>query len=205
MKILKYIFIVIVILIAAFYAVGLMYPQVEYGSEITVSKSIEEAWAVSQDESKYPLWLEGFQSMELIEGEYGEVGSKYKIIVLPGEGQPEFEMIETVVSKEENDHVHMIFDSEAMDFEQIISFSSDEEGTHVVTESIVKGKELSSKAIFALMENLAGAFTAQETKNMNNLKKVIEENTTDYSPEPEPVLVDSLEVAVEEVIEEVVE
>lgn len=101
MKVLKYIIIVIVVLFAAFYAVGLMVPEVEYGAEIIVDKPIEEAWAVSQDESKYSLWLEGFRSMELIEGEYGEPGSKYKIIVLPQEGQPEFEMIETLVSKTE--------------------------------------------------------------------------------------------------------
>lgn len=78
MKVLKYIIIVIVVLFAAFYAVGLMVPEVEYGAEIIVDKPIEEAWAVSQDESKYSLWLEGFRSMELIEGEYGEPGISIK-------------------------------------------------------------------------------------------------------------------------------
>ncbi len=202
MKFLKYTFVVIVVLIAAFYAVGLMFPEVEYGAEIVVNKPIEEAWAVSQDESKYSLWLEGFQSMELIDGEYGEPGSKYKIVVIPQEGQPEFEMIETLVSKADNESVHMLFDSEMMDFEQKILFSEQEDGVHVKTESLVIGKGLSSKAMFAIMEMAGAAFTVQENKNMNNLKKVIEENTTDYSPESEPVVSDSLEVAVEEVVEE---
>ena len=99
----------------------------------------------------------------------------------------------------------MDFDSEMMEFKQTIRFSEQEDGVHIKTESLVIGKELSSKAMFAIMEMAGGAFTAQEAKNMNNLKTVIEENTTDYSPEPEPVVVDSLEVAVEEVIEEVVD
>jgi len=35
--------------------------------------------------------------------------------------------------------------------------------------------------MFAAMEMLAGGFTSQETKNFEALKKLIEENTTDYS------------------------
>ena len=120
MKILKYILIVMLILVVIFLAFGIFQPSVSYGHEISVNKSIEEAWAVSQDETKYPLWLEGFQSMELLEGEPFQVGSKYKVIVNPGDGQPEFEMIETIVSIKENDHVEMHFDSEFMDFEQMV-------------------------------------------------------------------------------------
>lgn len=95
----------------------------------------------------------------------------------------------------------MLFDSEMMDFEQKILFSEQEDGVHIKTESLVIGKGLSSKAMFAIMEMAGGAFTAQEAKNMNNLKKVIEENSSDYSSEPDPVVSDSLEVIVEEVVE----
>ena len=205
MKVLKYILAAIAIIVLAFFAVGFIIPEVEYGHKITVNKSINEAWDVSQDESKFHLWLDGFKSIELLEGEKGQVGSKYLVKVNPGEGQPEFEMTETLVAIEQPTFVEMHFDSEMMDFKQTIRFSEQEDGVHIKTESLVIGKGLSSKAMFAIMEMAGGAFTAQEAKNMNNLKTVIEENTTDYSPEPEPVLVDSLEVAVEEVIEEVVE
>lgn len=205
MKILKYIIIVVAILIAAFLAIGLVNPEVEYGHEITVRKSVEEAWAVAQDESKFPQWLDGFKSMELIEGEYGAVGSKYRILVNPQEGQPDFEMIETVVSKEEFDHVYMVFDSEMMDFEQTMRFEEADGGTTVTTESKVIGKSLPMRSMFAMMESFTGAFTTQEAKNIDALKVVIEENTTDYYPKAEPVVSDSLEVAVEEIVAEVVE
>jgi len=98
MKILKYILFLIAGLIIIFLAMGLLKPEVNYGCEITVNKPLEEAWYVTQDPSKFPQWLEGFKSMELISGEEGQVGSKYKVIVQPGEGQPDFEMIETVVA-----------------------------------------------------------------------------------------------------------
>ena len=41
--------------------------------------------------------------------------------------------------------------------------------------------------MFAIMETLGGAFSKQEQKNMDALKKLINENTDDYSPEAEAV------------------
>lgn len=184
MKILKYILITIVTLVVLFLAIGLLKSEVNYGAEITVTKPLNEAWAVSEDDSKYALWLDGFKSMELISGQYGEVGSKYRIIVNPGEGQPDFEMIETVISREEFDHVSMSFDSEMMDFEQTITFTEEDGAVNIKTDSKVIGKSIPMRSMFAIMEMAMGAFEKQEAKNMNALKKVIEENETDYYPIP---------------------
>ena len=165
MKILKYILFAVLGLIVLFLSLGLIYPSVSYGHEIKVDKSIEEAWAVSQDETKYGEWLEGFKSMELISGEKYQTGSKYKVVVAPGNGQPDFEMTETLVSIKEFDHVTMHFDSEAMDFEQTIFFSETDDGATVKSDSKVIGKNLMSRSMFAAMELLMGAFQSQEEKN----------------------------------------
>lgn len=184
MKILKYLLYLIVGLVIIFFAIGLIKPTVNYGHEITVNKSLKEAWAVSQDESKYGQWLDGFKSIELVSGEAGAVGSKYKVVVNPSEGQPDFEMIETVVSKKEFDHVTLHFDSEMMDFDQTILYAETDGKTSIKTESAVSGKGIVMRSLFAIMEMFTGSFTAQETKNIEALKKVIEENTTDYYPAP---------------------
>ena len=187
MKFLKYAFFVILGLIVIFFAIGLLCPTIEYGTEITVDKPIKEAWAVSQDDSKYDQWLEGFKSIELIEGEEYEVGSKYKVVVNPGEGQPDFEMIETILDVKEFEHIEMHFDSDMMDFNQKIILSENDGKTTIKTESSVSPKGMFLKSMFCLSEMLGGAFTKQEAKNYEGLKRVIEENTTDYFPEPEVV------------------
>ncbi len=184
MKALKYIIFVILALVILFFAIGMIKPSVSYGHEITVNKPIEETWAVTQDASKYDQWLAGFKSIELIEGEKNEVGSKYRVIVNPGEGQPEFEMIETIASIKEFEHVNLHFDSEFMDFEQLITHSESDGKTTVKTESKVIAKSAVMRSLFAIMEMIGGSFTAQEKKNIEALKKVIEENTTDYYPAP---------------------
>ncbi len=184
MKILKYILFAILGLVLLFFLIGLIKPVTKYGHTITVDKPIEEAWAITQDESKYDKWLKGFKSMELISGERNKVGSKYKVIVNPSEGQDDFEMIETLVAIKEFDHVEMHFDSEPMKFEQIISFKENNGKTTVATDSKVFGKGIMMRSSFALMEMFTGSFTKQETENMENLKKLINENTTDYFPPP---------------------
>ena len=40
------------------------------------------------------------------------------------------------------------------------------------------------KSMFAIMETFGGSFTAQEKKNIEKLKTLIEENSTDYFPAP---------------------
>jgi len=187
MKILKYLLLIIAVIILFLLALGLFKSSVNYGHEIKVNKPIQEAWYVSQDASKYKQWLEGFKSMKLISGEEAKVGSKYKVIVQP-EGQPEFEMTETIVSIKEFDHVTLHFDSEPMNFEQTIFFNEAGGITTVKSDSKVVGKNIISRSMFAAMEMFTGAFTTQEAKNFDNLKKVIEANTTDYESNP-PALV----------------
>ena len=52
MKILMYILCFIGFLVLLFFVIGFLKPSVSYGHEIEVNKSIQEAWAVQQDESK---------------------------------------------------------------------------------------------------------------------------------------------------------
>lgn len=193
MKILIYLFLLITGLVLIFFAIGFIKPSVNYGHEITVNKSAKEAWAVQQDASKFGQWLKGFKSIELISGEQGQVGSKYKVVVSPGEGQPDFEMIETVVALKEFEHVELAFDSEMMEFNQKISLSEADGKTTLKTDSKVSGKGMVMRSIFALSEMLGGAFQAQETKNIEALKKVIEENTTDYYPAPVEIVEEAVE------------
>ena len=184
-------------LVVLFFSLGIIKSTVNYGHEITVDKPIEEAWAVHQDFSKFDQWLEGFKSIELISGEMGEVGSKYKVVVNPGEGQGDFEMTETVVAFKDFEYVDLHFDSEMMDFKQKTSFSESNGKTTIKTESGVKGSGVMMRSMFAWMELLGGAFGKQEAKNMEALKKVIEANEKDYYPTPELKMEEIMETGTE--------
>ena len=202
MKILKYVLYAILALIVLYLLLGFIKPEVGYGAEIVVDKPVEEAWAVSQDETKYPEWLEGFKSMELLSGEKFQEGSTYKIIVNPGDGQQDFEMIETLKSIKENVSIEMEFDADGMNFYQTMSFNEADGKTTIKTDSKVVGKGMMMRSMFAMMEMFGGGFTKQEVKNMEALKKLINENTTDYFPEPEVADSTIMEAIMEEAAEQ---
>ena len=92
----------------------------------------------------------------------------------------------------EFDHIDLHFDSDMMDFNQRMSFTEADGKTTVKTESEVKGKTMAMRSIFAIMEIFGGGFTKQETRNIEALKTVIEENTTEYYPKSEAPVIDSL-------------
>jgi hypothetical protein len=180
MKFLKYTLYFVLGFLLVFFAIGFLKPSVSYGHEITVNKSIKEAWAVQQDETKFGQWLAGFKSIDLISGEKGAIGSTYKVVVKPSEEEPDFEMIETLVDKKDFEYAQLSFDSDMMLFVQTTSFSEVDGKTVIKTDSKVSGKGMVMRSLFALMELLGGSFEAQEVKNIEALKQVIEENETNY-------------------------
>ena len=182
MKVFKFLISLILILALLFIAVGFIKPTVHYGHEIVVDKPAKEAWAIHADDAKYAQWLDGFKSIDLINGKHNEIGSQYRVVVSPGEGQPDFEMIETIVDKKDYDYIDLSFDSNRMTFDQRTSFVEDAGQTAIKTESHVSGKGIMMKSMFALMDILGGSFQAQEEKNIEALKNVINNNTTDYYP-----------------------
>ena len=190
MKILKTIATILLVLIILFFLVGLFKSEVNYGHTIEVNKPLKEAWAVSQDDSKFDQWLKGFKSIELLSGQKNVAGSTYKVIVNPGNGQPDFEMIETLESIKEFEKVRLLFDSDVMDFDQTILFSETNSGSKIQTVSIVKGKNPITKSVFALMEMFTNTFQKQETENIEALKVLIDNNTTNYYAVPASEKVD---------------
>ncbi len=184
MKALKILGFLLLGLILAFFLFGILCPSFSYGHEITVNKPIEEAWAVHQDASKYNQWLDGFKSIELLEGEQSAVGSKYKVVV-DLDGENPFEMIETIKSIKENDHIELQFDSDFSIFDQKAEFQTKDGKTAVKTTNTVHGKGIINRSMFAAMHILGGTFQKQEEKHINALKTVIESNTTNYFPAPE--------------------
>jgi len=107
----------------------------------------------------------------------------YTVIDQP-EGQPEFEMTETIKSIKEFDHISMIFHSEMIIFNQTIYFKEYAGKVIIKTESEIKGKEIMMKSMFTIMELFGGMFKNQEVKNNEALLEDIESNKIDYFPAP---------------------
>lgn len=178
MKYLKYLFGVIALLIILFIGKGVLTPTISYTSEITVDKSVEEAWMVMNDESKISEWLVGITKVEHVSGEKGKVGAVTRY-TFEDNGQASV-ILETMKAIRPNEHVAMDFLMEdAMEMDYQVDFSEKGGKTHIKSSTTTKGIGIFMRSMVSFMK---GAMQAQEDENMSNLKKLIEKNTTDYFP-----------------------
>ncbi len=181
MKVLKYVLGILAALAVIFVLIGVFVPTLNYSSEVEVNKSIEESFAVFMDESKMKDWLKGYIRSEVIKEEPAVVGSKYKVF-LEDRGQ-KFHMIETVTAYKENEQFAMNLDHEMMNSDLNIQFEAKGDDKTVITAtSEAKGKGILMKSMFVIMKS---QFTKDDQGNYTRLKKVIEDNTTDYFPQAE--------------------
>ena len=180
MKYLKYVLGIIALLGVLFIAKGFLTPSISYTSEIVVNKQAKEAWAVMNDESKTSQWLKGIKKQEHISGEKGKVGGVTKYTF--EENGEESIMEETIKALRPNEHIAMDFVMEGvMEMDYKMDSSEKNGKTHIKSSTTVKGIGLFMRSMVSFM---TGTMQAQEDENMNNLKKLIEANTTDYFPVP---------------------
>ncbi len=176
MKFLKILVGVLVLLLLFFVIKGLITPSLAYESEINVSKSIKESWAVMQDESNLSQWLEGYQKSELVSGTAGTVGAVSKIYF--DQGGQETIITETIIEIQPNEKITMNFSMDFMDMDYEVVFSENNGGgTNIKSKTITKGNGWFARSMVSFMK---GAMVQQEDGNMDKLKKVIESNTKNY-------------------------
>ena len=178
MKYLKYSLAAIALIVIIFVARGFISPSISYSSEIIVEKSVEEAWAVMSDESKISKWLKGIKEMELISGEKGTIGAVTEY-TFDQNGQ-ESVIVETITSVNKNQDISMNFVMEnVMHMDYHLEFKNKQGKTHITSSTTTKGLGLFMRSMVSFMTS---AMQTQEDENMNNLKTLIEENTTNYFP-----------------------
>ena len=190
MKYLKYLLGIIAILSLLFIGKGMLTPSLSYNSEIIVDQPINEAWAVMNDESKISQWLKGIKNVEHVSGEKGTVGAVTKY-TFDEDGQ-ESTVLETIKTIRPNEHISMDFLVEGvMTMDYQVDFTEKNGKTHIKSSTVTKGIGIFMRSMLSFMK---GTMQDQEDENMNNLKVLIEGNTTNYFP-----------ASVVEVVEEVQE
>ena len=175
---LKYLLGIIGLLVILFLAKGFITPTISYDSEIVVEKSTKEAWAVMNDESKISEWLKGIKKVEHVSGEKGTVGAVTQYTFV--ENDQESIILETIKEIRPEESISMDFVMEgAMSMDYKVEFSEKDGKTHIKSSTITEGEGMFMRSMVSF---LTGTMKSQEDVNMDNLKKLINENTTNYFP-----------------------
>lgn len=181
MRILKYLFVTLALILLAIVAVGFFKPTVEYKCDIIIEKPVAESMAVMQDETKLSEWLTGFKKIEHISGVPGTVGAVSDVYF--DNGGQEMSIRETITQVVQNESIAMSYDSDMMQMDYKMILSNIEGNTQIESYTVVRGSNIIYRALMALSPN---TFISQEETNLSLLKAVIERNTKIYSPTVSP-------------------
>jgi len=176
MKFLKYLVGVILLLVLIFIALGFIKPSSTYESEITVDKPIKEAWAVTQDESKIQEWLKDIKDVKHVSGTKGTVGAVTEY-TFEQNGQ-QSKVVETIKEIKNEEYITMDFEmKDVMDMYYEMHMAEQNGKTNIRSKTIATGQGIFMRSMMSLM---GSSMKKQEDVNMANLKKLINENVTQY-------------------------
>ncbi len=168
MKLLKRTGIFFAILVLVYLVLMFVIPPSSFQVQVTVNRPPAVAWKVFNDETRMGEWLIGFQSMDLIAGEKGAVGSRYRMVFID-EGETiemEEEMLTVVPEKE----FSFVLRNDFIEAEVMIRLEAADAGTLITSDNKVTGVGL----IAPLMPLLVGSMQERQIEQYQLLKGIIE-------------------------------
>ncbi|MBO1266265.1 SRPBCC family protein [Proteiniclasticum sp. SCR006] len=148
----------------------------KYKVEVMIGRPREEMLVLFQDMAFMKKWQPGFQTLEVLEGNPGEVGSKSRLTYL-SKGKPS-EIIETIVSKDLPDRFDFLYEAKGVKNWARNRFI--DQGDEVLW---IAEHEFRFSGVMKVMGLLKGMFVKQTTKDMYAFKKFAEmESKSERSP-----------------------
>lgn len=169
MKTVKAIVVLITILVAVFFSIGLFVKETVYTTQISVNKPVEDVFAIFNDFEKKSNWIPEFKSVEYIEKKEGKVGSTYKI-VLEKNGQ-KIIMKEKVLAFVPNEKITLNYGVEGMLKMNDYNFKAEGEVTTITQKSTCKSDGYIMSCIFPFFKS---KFKEQDQLYLNNFKSYID-------------------------------
>ena len=141
-----------------------------YKVEVVIDRPREEMLVLFQDVDFMKKWQPGFQSLEVLAGDPGEVGSKSRLTYL-SKGKPS-EIIETIVEKDLPDRFDFLYEAKGVKNWARNRFI--DQGDQVLW---IAEHEFRFSGVMKAMGLLKGMFVKQTTKDMITFKKFAEMET----------------------------
>lgn len=158
------------LLFALFVLYGIMNPSLNHTFEIEINKSVSKVWSEMDDEANLKKWITGFKSIELIQGERNEVGSKYKMVF--DENGKDLIMTQTIKEYIPNKTFAFELGDDFAQFTEKINYiPTDSVKTKLVIEQRGGGKNWFAKSMMAFMRS---SIIEQQTAQYQKLKQLIE-------------------------------
>ena len=122
MRILKFLFKLLAVLLFLFFLSGLIFPKIKYTTTQQINLSIDKTFDLYTDTKKMKDWYVGLQSIRTEEQKPGVVGNKYKLVT---DVQGNFLQLKRIVTKyKQSEKIHYRTQSVEMIKEEAVTFQN---------------------------------------------------------------------------------
>jgi hypothetical protein len=157
---------ILVLLVGAFFCVGLLYPAVEYTTTVEISKPRDVTWQVMRDRKD---WIYGFKSYEQLSGTPNEPGSRARVTVVRDGRETIFET--QLLDIKPPEYVITQFTNDMLTHDATVILSETNGKTTIVSNEKLVAKNAFWRSIFAIFK---GQIVETSRKNFEGLKLAVE-------------------------------
>lgn len=165
-RIVLYILGTLVLLIAVFFSLGIIFPSVEYTTTVEINKPRDFTWNVMRERKD---WIYGFKNLEQISGKPNEVGSRAKITVFREGAEYTFNSELLDIKPPEMSMTELTNDM--LTHDATVHLIENNGKTTVVSEEKITGKNPLFRSLFVLFKS---RIIATSVKNFEGLKQTVE-------------------------------
>ncbi|WP_440880571.1 SRPBCC family protein [Tenacibaculum sp. C7A-26P2] len=170
MRYVKVILGIIIVLSLVFFALGVIFQEINYTSKIVIKKPLSEVFKIFNDDSKLMDWIPDITSIKPITQTESEKGSFYEIEV--NNNGSKIILEERVLEFIQNERIKLFFKGGGMYKTDDYLF---EAASNEVTTLILKTNIKSESFILGCMLPLVSSkLSKQDQEYLNNFKKLVE-------------------------------
>lgn len=158
--------IAVILLIAAFFCIGILFPSVEYSTKVEINAPRNVTWQVMRDRKD---WIYGFNSYEQLSGTPNEPGSKARVSVIRDGRETTFET--ELIAIKPPEYVLSRLTNDMLIHDATVRLNESGDKTIVVSDEKLEGKSAFWRSIFAIFRS---RIIETSRKNFDGLKQAVE-------------------------------
>ena len=169
MKVLKFLLVALVVLVAVFVGLGFAIPQIDYTVTVDIDRPVDEVWDAFQDPERATVWISGLKSIELVSGEKHAEGSKYRMTFV--EEDKTIVVDETIQTVVPNERFVFTTMAEGMGMLADTTFTPNATGTSITSNVTMTGDGVFMRGMLPLMK---GMISERQQGDLTALKALVE-------------------------------
>lgn len=170
-KIVRYFLLFLLLLVIAFFSIGIFIPSLNFESKVSVDKPVDISFRVFTSPFSLSAWIPGLKNVKWISGKPNEVGSKWEMTI--EDDGDEYVMTEELVAFKENELFVVKMENYEITNDVEVRFTDKGTTSEICSSNHVVAKNFFQKPVIVFLKSTLKKRNEEMYKNLKRLIEVI--------------------------------